>query len=309
MNQVSRIEKILADEDTFYLASIPTTVIEALKDRKRLPKKLYVHWTRLHALYYAVTLGNAKGQNKKPLNEDSTTELPENVVNEVKHEEAIANMEATAILWKISHMYGRTVAFAKILIGYDKKFEAKIKNNELILTPELKYFMNLHVRTRLYWKRLDEDTWFITKTPLREPDGITWHVCDTLALPAKFFEDMHYFVGWTAELWLQIINGKPVILLYRHVFRTPVDAFFEERLIKSEKDVEIHDLYNKYLEFINDHHYTEELKADFDLFLKLLEFSKIISPEAHALIKEKPNEPYYIHGFDFKTQTERGDDG
>jgi len=309
MNQVSRIDKILADEEKFYLASIPNTVIEALKKRKCLPKKLYVHWTRLHALYYAVTLGNTKGQNKNPLNEDNTTELPEKIANEIQHEEEIANMEATAISWKISHMYGRTVAFAKILIGHDKKFEAKIKNNELILTPELKYFMNLHVRTRLYWKRIEENVWLITKTPLREPDGITWHVCNTLTIPPKFFEDMHYFIGWNAELWLQTINDKPVILLYRKVFRTPVDAFFEERLVKSEKDIEIHELYNKYLEFINDHQFTEEVKVDFDFFLKLLEYSQIISPEAHALIKEKPNEPFYIHGFDFKPPLERGDDG
>jgi len=307
MNPVSYIKKVLTDDEDIYLVSLPDAVVDALKQRKRLTTQPYVHWMRLQHLYYAVTLGNTKGQNRNPLHEDNTTELPEKIVNEIKHEEEIANMDATAISWRITKWYGRTVAFAKILIGHDKTFAGKIVNNELKITPELKYFMNLHVRTKLYWKRLDEDTWLIAKY-LKEYDGITWHVCDTLTFPPKFFEDMRYYIGWDVDLWLTTIDNTPVILLRRRVFRTPVQGFFEERIEKNGKEIEIHELFTNYLDYLKAHYLYEEPATDFDFFLDLLERADIISPELHAWIKENQQAPHYIHGYSLKTQTnERGD--
>lgn len=280
MDEISFVEKRGGE----YVVSIPNAVVDVLKQRKHLPRMLYVHWRRTHIpLYYIVTLGNAGWKNKNTFNEGVTV-LPERVVNEIKHEEARANMEATGILWRTSRVDGRTVAFARVLIGYNKTFSAQIENNELVLTPELEYFMNLHVRTRLYWKRVEENTWLITKTPLKDPDWVSWNACNTLELPP--FENN----AWSAEILLHVINGKPVLLLRRTVFGERVLNITRE-LVKKEKDIEIHELYSKFIASASE-------RADFEFFLKLLEYLHVISHDARVFISGNPDVPFYIHGGD-----------
>jgi len=314
MNTITFIQKILADEDTFYLTSLPNTVIETLKQRKRLPKKLYVHWRFFtkNSLYYAVTLGTARDKNKNPLNEDNTTELPTEIVEYIQLEEKHSQLEATAILWKITKWNGQTVALAKILFGYGKKIEETLQSYEnvdtITITPEIKYYMELHGRTHLYWKHIDKNTWLVSKDR-KDYDAITWNVWDEIKLPPAVRKELGFFSSAKVEIEFSIKNDNPALILRTKRNALSVEDFLNDTLEENGKGIEIHELYNKYLEYLKAKH-EEPSQSDFHYLVSTLYDFHIISFKTWKQLTRNEQMPYVIPNYGLKTQTnERGEDG
>jgi hypothetical protein len=288
-----------------YDINLPLELIEALKQRKFLPQTPYLHWRRISRLYYVVTLGDKRGiyMHLWKFNE---TSLPNEVVQEVEREEQRSGLEANAIIWTITRWHGRTVALARILLGYGTNIYVESNNEEITLTPQIRYYMQLKGRTILYWKQLGEDTWLITKSA-KDYDAKSWLTCETLKIPKKF-RTFNYYMFLETTINLTEKDGKPALVLKRTVFRSSFDEFLDNTIKKGKGKIEIHDLYNLYLEYIKKNK-PEEEPLSFIGFLDKLN-PRIIPTKPYKVLREHPEETYYIHGFSLKTQTnERGDDG
>ena len=313
MSEITYIQKILADEDTFYLASLPNTVVEALKQRKRLPKKLYVHWMIFskNDYYYRVTLGTARDKNKNPLNENNITELPTEITEYIQLQEKDTHLEATAILWKITKWNGQTVALAKILFGYGNKIEETLESYENIdtitITPEIKTYMDLHGRTQLYWKHVAENTWIVSKDR-KDYDAITWNVWDTIKLPPAVKKELGFFTSAKIEIEFSIKNDNPALILRTKRYTTQLEDFLNDTLEENGKGIEIHELYNKYLEYLKARN-KEPFTDDFHALVSILEDFHIISLKTWKQLTRNKQMPYIIPNYGLKIQTnERGDD-
>jgi len=313
MSEITLIQKILADEDTFYLASIPNTVIEALKKRKRLPKKLYVHWRFFtkNSLYYAVTLGTSRDKNKNPLNENNITEIPPEIAEYIQWEEKHSHLEATTILWKITKWNGQTVALAKILFGYGHIIAETLQSYEnvdtITITPEIKYYMELHGRTQLYWKHVAENTWLVSKDR-KDYDAITWNTWDTIKLPLAVRKELGFFTSAKIEIEFSIKNDKPALIVRTKRNTLCIHDFLNDTLEENGKGIEIHELYAKYLEYLKAKH-KQPYRDDFHSLVTTLEEFHIIPFKAWKQLTRNKQTPYIIPNYGLKTQTERGDDG
>jgi len=311
MNTISNIQKVFADEYTFYFTRLPDTVIEALKNRKRLPKKLYVHWMIFskNDLYYRVTLGTARDKNKNPL-EQNTTTLPDEIAEYVQWEENHSHLEATAILWKITKWNGQTIALAKILFGYGNKIEETLQSYENIdtitITPEIKYYMELHGRTKLYWKHVTDNTWLVSKDR-KDYDAITWNAWDTIKLPPAVKKELGFFSSAKIEIEFSIKNDKPALIVRTKRNTLSMEDFLNDTLEENGKGIEIHDLYAKYLEYLKAKH-KEPSSNDFQYLITTLEEFHIIPFKIWKQLTRNKHMPYIIPNYGLKT-TERGDDG
>jgi len=313
MNTITYVQKVIADEETFYFTSLPNNVIEALKQRKRLPKKLYVHWMFFskNDYYYRVTLGTAREKNRKPLQEDNNiTELPTEIVEYIQLQEKDTHLEATAILWKITKWNGQTVALAKILFGYGNIIEETLQSYENIdtitITPEIKSYMELHGRTILYWKHIDKNTWLVSKDR-KDYDETTWNAWDEIKLPPEVRKELGFFSTAKVEIEFSSKNDKPALLfrIERNTLR--VEDFLNDTLEKNGKGIEIHELYNKYLEYLKAKH-EEPSKNDFHYLVSTLEDFHIISFKIWKQLTDNEQMPYVIPNYGLKTQTnERGE--
>lgn len=315
MSEITLIHKILADEDTFYITSLPNTVIEALKQRNRLPKKLYVHWRFFtkNKFYYAVTLGTARDKNKTPLNEDNTTELPTEIEMSIQlEEEKHPNLEATAILWKITKWNGQTVALAKILFGYGNKIEETLQSYENIdtitITPEIKQYMELHGRTQLYWKHVAENTWLVSKDR-KEYDAVTWNTWDTIKLPPAVMKELGFFTTAKIEIEFSIKNDNPALIVRTKRRTTCVEDFLNDILEENGKGIEIHELFAKYFEYLKARN-EEPFQSDFHYMITVLKNFHIIPFDAWKQLTRNELMLYVIPNYSLKTQTnETGEDG
>jgi len=302
----NRIVEEDGKESITYETSLPLEILEALKQRKFLPQTPYLHWRRITRLYYAVTLGD-KCEDCEYIWSLNNAFLPKHVVQEIKIEEERSGLEANAIIWTIKRWHGRPVALARILLGYDKNIPVEISYESITLTPEIRYYMQLKARTILYWKQIGEEGWIITKGT-KDYDAKSWITCDTLTIPKKF-QTVHHFIFLTANIALKEKDGKPALLLTRTAIRDPLDEFLDTTIEKGKGKIEIHDLYTKYTAYLEQKQSNPIYKYTFEHFINELETRNVISKRQKEDILQKPNEPYFIHGFDFKTQTERGDDG
>jgi len=313
VSEITLIQKILADENTFYIARLPNTIIEILKNRKRLPKKLYVHWRFFtkNSLYYAVTLGTARDNHKNPLNEDNTTELPPEIVEYIQLEEKHSQLEATAILWKITIWNGQTVALAKILLGYGKKIEETLNpyenRNEITITPEIKYYMDLHGRTQLYWKQFAKNTWLVSKDR-KNYDAVTWNTWDTIKLPHAVKKELGFFASAKIEIEFFIKNETPALIVRTKRNTTQLEDFLNDTLVENGNGIEIHELYAKYLDYLKVKH-ADPSQSDFHSLVSILYDFHIIPFKAWKQLTSNEQMPYIIPKYGLKTQTnERGDE-
>jgi len=312
MNTITYIQKMYADEDEIYFTILPNTVIEALKQRKRLPKNLYVHWMIFskNDYYYRVTLGTARDKNKNPL-EKNTTVLPTEITEYIQLQEKNTHLEATAILWKITKWNGQTVALAKILFGYGNKIEETLQSYENIdtitITPEIKTYMDLHGRTKLYWKHIDNNTWLVSKDR-KDYDVITWNAWDEIKLPPAVRKELGFFTSAKIEIEFSIKNDKPALILRTKRNTTQLEDFLNNTLEENGKGIEIHELYNKYLEYLKAKH-KEPFTDDFHYLVSILEEFRIISFKTWKQLTDNEQMPYVIPNYGLKTQTnERGED-
>ena len=301
-----------ADEDEIYFTILPNTVIEALKQRKRLPKNLYVHWMIFskNDYYYRVTLGTARDKNKNPL-EKNTTVLPTEITEYIQLQEKNTHLEATAILWKITKWNGQTVALAKILFAYGNKIEETLQSYENIdtitITPEIKTYMDLHGRTKLYWKHIDNNTWLVSKDR-KDYDVITWNAWDEIKLPPAVRKELGFFTSAKIEIEFSIKNDKPALILRTKRNTTQLEDFLNNTLEENGKGIEIHELYNKYLEYLKAKH-KEPFTDDFHYLVSILEEFRIISFKTWKQLTDNEQMPYVIPNYGLKTQTnERGED-
>jgi len=313
MSTITYVDKILADEDTFYLTSLPNTVIEALKQRKRLPKKLYVHWMIFskNDFYYLVTLGTSGGKNRGLLQEDNTTELPHEIEEYIQWEEEHSHLEATAILWKITKWNGRTVALAKILFGYGNKIEETLhsyKNTDTItITQDIKTYMDLHGRTHLYWKHIDKNTWLVSKNR-KDYDAITWNAWDEIKLPPAVRKELGFFTSAKVEIEFSIKNDNPALILRTKRYTTQLEDFLNDTLEENGKGIEIHELYNKFIEYLKAKN-KEPAGYEFHYLVSILEDFHIISLKTWKQLTRNEKMPYVIPNYGLKPQTnERGED-
>jgi len=300
--QKNRIEKEDGKENISYETSIPLEILEALKQHRHLPQTPYLHWRRITRLYYAVTLGDKCEKCEDILL--NHTVLPRHVIQEIQIEEERSGLEANAIIWTIKRWHGRPVALAKILLGYDKNIPVETSYESVALPPEIRYYMQLKARTILYWKQISEDTWLITKST-KDYDAKSWITCETLTIPKKFLT-FNYFLFIETTVHLTEKDGKPALVLKRTVFRSSFEEFLDATIEKGKGEIEIHDLYNLYLEYIKKNK-PEEEPLSFIGFLNRLS-PRILPLKPYTVLREHPEETYYIHGFSLKTN-KRGDDG
>jgi len=306
LNAITFIQKNGFDEDgkesIIYETSIPLEILDALRQHRHLPQTPYLHWRRITRLYYAVTLGDKCEKCEDILL--NHTVLPRHVIQEIKTEEELSSLEANAIIWSIKRWHGRPVATARIFLGYGKNIPVETSYKSVALPPEIRYYMQLKTRTILYWKQIGEDSWIITKST-KNYDAKSWITCDTLTIPKKFLTfNYSMFVEMTVQLTEK--DGKPALVLTRTVFRTSFEEFLDDTIKKGNGKIEIHDLYNLYLEYIKKNK-PEEYPLSFKGFLDRLS-PRILPLESYATILSHPEETYYIRGFSLKTQTnERGD--
>jgi antitoxin component of MazEF toxin-antitoxin module len=304
----------LADPEIYYLIRLPNTVVEALKNRKRLPKKLYVHWRFFtkNKFYYAVTLGPARGKKEEQLDKENASELPAEIVEDVRREEERTRLEATAILWKITKWNGQTVALAKILFGYGQTREEQLQADENIDTitilPEIKYYLDLHGRTQLYWKHIAENTWLVSKDR-KDYDAVTWNTWDTIKLPPAVMKELGFFTTAKIEIEFSINNDNPALIVRIKRRTTFLEDFLNEMLEENGKGIEIHELngeYYKYLEAKN----VEPFPNDFQYMITVLKNFHIISFDTWKQLTRNELMIYVIPNYGLKTQTnERGDGG
>jgi len=309
LNTITFIQKNRFEEDgqesISYQTSLPLEILEALKQRKFLPQTPYLHWRRIARLYYVVTLGDkcAECEYIWSLN---NAYLPKHVVQEIKIEEQRSGLEANAIIWTIKRWHGRTVALAKILLGYDTNIPVEISYENITLTPEIRYYMQLKARTILYWKQIGDEGWIITKST-EDYDARSWVTCETLTIPKKF-QTVHHCTFLTANIALKEKDGKPALVLTRSALRDPLDEFLDNTIEKGKGELEIHDLHTQYIAYVEKKKINPLLKYDFEHFINELERKRVVSKRQKEGILQKTNEPYYIHGFSLKTQTlERGE--
>jgi len=311
MDTISYIQKVVADEDTFYFTSLPNTVIEALKQRERLPKKLYVHWMLFakNKYYYRVTLGDARAKNRSTLNEKNETELPDEIEKYIQLQENNLHLEATAILWKITKWNGQTVATAKILFGYGHIITEtlQIYKDEITLTPEIKTYMALRGRTKLYWKHIAENTWLVSKDR-KDYDAITWHTWDKIKFPPAVKKELGFFSSATVEIKFSTKNGKPALVLQTKRETLLMYDFFNDTLEENGKGIEIHELYNKYLEYLKAKH-EEPSPFAFYSFVTTLEELHIISTKTWEQLVDNEQMHYVIPKYGLKAQTNKGGGG
>jgi len=311
LNTITFIQKTRFEEDgqesISYQTSLPLEILEALKQRKFLPQTPYLHWRRISRLYYVVTLGDkcAECEYIWSLN---NAYLPTHVEQEIKIEEQRSGLEANAIIWTIQRWHGRTVALARILLGYGTNIPVEISYKDITLTPEIKYYMQLKGRTILYWKQIGENSWIITKGT-KDYDAKSWLTCETLTIPKKF-QTVHHCAFLTANIALKEKDGKPALVLARTAIKTPLEEFLDNTIEKGKGEIEIHDLYAKYTAYVEKKQIDPFFKYDFEHFINELENKSVISKQQKEIILQKPNEhpekTYYIHGFSLKTN-ERGD--
>jgi len=310
MNKIIYLKKVFADENPRYLTSLPNNVIEALKQRKRLPEKLYVHWMLFskNENYYRVTLGDARAKNKSPLTEN-TTELPTEIEEHIQLQEKNTHLEATAILWKITKWNGQTVALAKILFGYGKKIEETIESfaEKITITPEIKYYMNLHGRTQLYWKHIAKNTWLVSKDR-KDYDAVTWNAWDKIKLPHAVRKELGFFINATVKIEFSTKNDKPALVLRIKRNTTYLYDFLNDTLEENGKGIEIHELYNKYLEYLKAIH-KKPSENEYYFFVSTLEDFHIISVKTWIKLTNNEQMPYVIPNYGLKAQTNKGGGG
>ena len=308
MRTISFIQKNRFKEDgqesISYETSLPLEILEALKQRKVLPVTPYLHWRRISRLYYVVTLGD-KCEECEFIWSLNNAYLPKSVQQEIEIEEHRSGLEANAIIWTIKRWHGRNVALARILLGYDTNIPVEISYEHIILTPDIRYYMQLKDRTILYWKQIGEEGWIITKGT-KDYDAKSWITCETLTIPKKF-QTIHHCTFLTANIALKEKDGKPALVLTRTVIRDPLDEFIDNTIEKGKGEIEIHDLYTRYISYVEKKQIDPFYKYDFKHFIDELENKSVISKQQKEILLQKPNEPYYIHGFTFK-QKEGGDD-
>lgn len=310
MSTISFIQKVFADEDTFYFVSIPNTVIGAIKQRKRLPKQLYVHWMFFPKsdYYYILTLGTSRGKNRHALQEDNSTKIPNEIEEYIKMEEEFSNLEATAISWKITKWYGRTIALAKILFGYGNKIKEKLSyKNTITITQEIKSYMNLQGRTHLYWKHIDKNTWLVSKDR-KDYDAITWHTWDEIKLPPAVMKELGFYTGAEVEIEFSNKNDKPALILRTHRYTAYLEDFLNNTLEENGKGIEIYELYKKYLDYLKAQH-KETVLDEFYYLISVLRTFHIIPHEIWRKLSHNPEMPYVISNYGLKTQTREGGDG
>jgi len=305
LNTITFIQKTRFEEDgqdsISYETSLPLEILEALKQHRHLPQTPYLHWRRISRLYYAVTLGDKCEKCEDILLNHAF--LPHHVIQEIKEEEELSGLEANAINWTIKRWHGRPVALARILLGYDKNIPVETSYKSVALPHEIRYYMQLKERTILYWKQIGEDTWLITKST-KDYDAKSWITCETLKIPKKFLT-FNYFMFIETTVHLTEKDGKPALVLKRTIFRDPIDEFLDNTIEKGKGKIEIHDLYNLYLEYIKKNK-PEEYPLSFIGFLDRLS-PRIIPLKLYTVLRAHPEETYYISGFALKTQTVRGD--
>jgi len=312
VNTISYIQKVLADEDTFYFTSLPNTVIEALKQRERLPKKLYVHWMLFskNKYYYRVTLGDARAKNKSTLNENNETELPTEIVKYIQLQENNIHLEATAILWKITKWNGQTVAPAKILFGYGNTIEEQLQADENIdtitLTPEIKTYMELRGRTHLYWQHVDKNTWLVSKDR-KKYDAITWHTWDKIKLPPAVMQELGFFTTAKIEIEFSLNNDNPALIIRTKRRTTPMEDFLNTMLEENVKSIEIHELFAKYYKYLQARN-IEPFPNDFHYMITVLKNFRILPYDAWKQLTRNTLMIYVIPTFALKPQTNKGGD-
>jgi len=311
MSEITLIHTVV-EEKYDYFISLPDTVVEALRQRKRLPKNLYVHWRFFtkNKFSYAVTLGPTRGKKEARIYENNESELPEEIEKIVRQEEERTHLEATAILWKITKWNGQTVAVAKILFGYGQKIEEPLQAGENIdtmtITPEIKYYMELHGRTQLYWKHVAENTWLVSKEP-KEYDAVTWNTWDTIKLPPAVRKELGFFTSAKIEIEFSIKNDNLALIVRTKRRTTCVEDFLNETLEENGKGIEIHELYAKYLEYLKARN-EEPFESDFHYMITVLKNFHIIPFDAWKNLTRNELMLYVIPNYGLKT-TERGDDG
>jgi|GEM_PF-2229399 len=300
-------EERTQEENITYLVHIPQTIIEALKQRENIPEPPYVRWMHYShdKFYYLVTLGATKGRMKNPLLQGHVTELPKEIVDLINSE--ITPLEANAILWDVVTWKGKQVARARILFGYGEKLQNLLVFAYIRFPREIKDYMLLRSRTKLYWKQLDKNTWLISKDP-KDYDAISWHAWDFIKIPLKVLTQIGFYTEEKDEIELTLKDGKPALLLRVYVTKTrSLDNFLTNFLEANGESVEIHDLLNKYLITLPE---REEEPADLcDLAFKLFNFSLISHADYKRICKHR-DRPFYIHGFSYKLpEPSLGDDG
>ena len=299
-------EERTREEKITYLVHIPPTIIKALKQRGNIPDPPYVRWMHYShdKFYYIVTLGSAKGSMKNPLLKGNVTELPKEIVDSIRSE--TTPLEANAILWDVVTWKEKPVARARILFGYGEKLQNLLVFAYIRFPREIKDYMLLCSRTKLYWEQLDKNTWLISKDQ-KDHDAISWHAWDFIKIPSKVLTQIGFYTEERDEIELTLKDGKPALLLRVYVTKTrSLDNFLTNFLEANGESVEIHYLLGKYLLSLPE---TEDEPAHLcDLAFKLYNFS-IISHDDYKKICKHRDRPFYIHGYSLKTQiNERGDD-
>jgi len=308
MNTISFNKTVVANGETLYVISIPNTVIEALKQRKRLPKKLYVHWMLVsdNLFLYRVALGTSRDKYKNPLNEDNTTEIPFPFSTYIKMEEYKSHLEANATLWKITKWNGQTIALAKILFGYGTKIEEPLSYKKtIILTHEIKHYMNLLGRSKLYWKHVSDNTWLVSKDR-KDYDAITWNAWDEIKLPPAVMKELGFYTGAEVEIEFTLKNDKPALLVRTKRYTGAVEDFLNDMLEENGQGIDIQKLYEKYLEYLKTHQI--DTLDYYYYFIGVLENFHIIPREIRKQLAQNPEMHYFIPNYGLKTN-KRGDDG
>ena len=311
MNTIlSDIQKVVENKKITYLAHIPQEVIDALKQRGNIPNPPYIRWEHYSTdkFYYLVTFGTEKSSMKNPLLPGNITELPQRIAHSLETQSYHSfPLEPNKIVWNIVTWKGKPIARARILFGYGKNAYGNLVAKYFIISDLIKDYLNLHGRTKLYWKRVDKNAWLISKDR-KDYDAITWNVWDKITLPNKILLQIGFYSDMTDETELTLKDDKPAVLLRVNITKAKsIDTFLTNALEASRKSVEIHELFNAYMKATP----KEQLDPDdfdlCDLAFKLHNFRIISNAEYNKICKHR-NRPFYIHGFSLKTN-ERGDDG
>ena len=308
---LSDIQTVVEKKERKYLAHIPQEVIDALKSHENIPNPPYIRWEHYSTdkFYYLVTFSTEKSSMKNPLLPGNITELPERIARSLETQYYHSYpLEPNKIAWDIVTWKGKPIARARILFGYGANAHGSLVFRYFILSDFIKEYLNLHGRTKLYWKQVTPHAWLISKDR-KDYDAVTWNVWDKITLPLKIILQIGFYTEAEEETELTLKNGKPAVLLRINITKAKsIDTFLTNALEVSKGSVEIHKLLNAYLKATP----KEQLDPDdfdlCDLAFKLYNF-RIISNTDNNKICRHRDRPFYIHGFSLKTQTERGDDG
>jgi hypothetical protein len=311
MNPIlSDIQTVVENKKTTYLAHIPQEVIDVLKERGNIPNPPYIRWEHYSTdkFYYLVTFGTEKSSMKNPLLPGNITELPERIAHSLETQSYRSfPLKPNKIAWDIVTWKGKPIARARILFGYGENAHGRLVFGYFILSDFIKEYLNLHGRSKLYWKQVDNNTWLISKDR-KDYDAVTWNVWDKIKLPKKIILQIGFYTEAEEETELTLKDGKPAVLLRVNITKAKsIDTFLTNALEVSKRSVEIHKLFNAYIKATP----KEQLDPDdfdlCDLVFKLYNFRIISNTEQNKICKHR-DRPFYIHGFALKT-TERGDDG